>query len=281
MSSRRSTGLSPTKRRATEGDVIEKQVRLGDVETWYAEHGAGDPAVVLRPGGAGTQTWGSHPQPIAEHFRVYTPERRGHGRTPDVEGPMTYELMVQDTVAFLEVVVGGPAHMVGCSAGAIVALMAAVARPDLVRRLALVSGVHHRDGWHPEAIDPDTPPHPVLRRGYEELSPDGAEHYPVVHRKLARLNFEEPTLRPEDLSRVVSRTLVMVGDDDEVSLEHAIATYRAIRDAELAVVPRTSHGLLHEKPGLCNAILLDFLVNDPIQTIAPVRRRRDVVEQQT
>jgi pimeloyl-ACP methyl ester carboxylesterase len=262
-----------------EGDVIEKRVRLGDVETWYAEHGAGDPVVLVHPGGADARAWGPNLAPIAERFRVYTPERRGHGRTPDVEGPMTYALMVQDTVAFLEAVVGGPAHMVGCSAGAIVALMTAVARPDLVRRLALVSGVHHRDGWHPEAIDPDIPPHPVLRRGYEQLSPDGAEHYPVVQRKLARLNFEEPTMQAEDLSGVASRTLVMVGDDDEVSLEHAIATYRAIPDAELAVVPGTSHGLLYEKTDLCNKILLDFLVNDPVQTIAPVRRRRDVVEQ--
>src|SRR5919202_3415890 len=279
MTSRRPTGLSPTDRQQREGDVIEKRVRLGDLETWYAEHGAGDPVVLVHPGGADARAWDPNVASIAEHFPVYTPERRGHGRTPDVEGPMTYELIVQDTVAFLETVVGEPAHLVGCSAGAIVALMTAVARPDLVRRLALVSGVHHRDGWHPEAIDPDPPPHPVLRRGYEELSPDGAEHYPVVQRKLARLNFEEPTMQPEDLSRVASRTLVMVGDDDEVSLEHAIATYRAIPDAELAVVPGTSHGLLYEKPDLCNKILLDFLVNDPVPTIAPVRRRPGAAEQ--
>ncbi|HYT78475.1 MAG TPA: alpha/beta hydrolase [Actinomycetota bacterium] len=43
-------------------------------------------------------------------------------------------------------------------------------------------------------------------------------------------------------------------------------------DAELAVVPGTSHGLLYEKPGLCNAIILDFLTADPVPTIAPGRR---------
>jgi pimeloyl-ACP methyl ester carboxylesterase len=71
---------------------------------------------------------------------------------------------------------------------------------------------------------------------------------------------------------VTSRTLVMVGDDDEVTLEHAIAMYRGIPDAELAVVPGTSHGLLHEKPALCNAILVDFLTTDPVATFAPIRR---------
>ena len=48
--------------------------------------------------------------------------------------------------------------------------------------------------------------------------------------------------------------------------------YRAIPDAERAVVPGTSHGLLHEKPALCNTIIVDFLTTEPVPTIAPVRR---------
>jgi pimeloyl-ACP methyl ester carboxylesterase len=137
----------------------------------------------------------------------------------------------------------------------------------------MISGVHHRDGWVPEAIDPDAEPPEALRRGYEQLSPDGAEHYPVVHEKLARMNFTEPTLTERELTTVSRRTLVMVADDDEVTLEHATATYRNLVDAELAVVPGTSHGLLLEKPALCNAILLDFLLNEPVTLFAPVRRR--------
>jgi pimeloyl-ACP methyl ester carboxylesterase len=252
---------------------VEQRVKLGEVDTWYAEHGSGVPVVLLHPGGADARAWGPNLDALAARFHVFTPECRAHGRTPDVDGPLTYELMAGDTIAFLEAVVGGPAHLVGCSAGSIVGLTVAVARPDLVRRLAMVSGVHHRDGWIPEVIDPDAEPHPALRQGYEELSPDGGDHYPVVHAKLERLNYDEPTLTDRELAGVASRTLVMVADDDEVTLEHAIATYRAIPDAELAVVPGTSHGLLHEKPDLCNGILVDFLANDPVPTFAPVRRR--------
>jgi pimeloyl-ACP methyl ester carboxylesterase len=65
-----------------------------------------------------------------------------------------------------------------------------------------------------------------------------------------------------------------VGDDDEVTLEHAVAAYRAIPDAELAVVPGTSHGLLVEKAELCNRLILDFLATDPVPTMAPIRRAR-------
>jgi pimeloyl-ACP methyl ester carboxylesterase len=64
----------------------------------------------------------------------------------------------------------------------------------------------------------------------------------------------------------------MLGGDDEVRLEHGIALYRALPEAELAVIPGTSHGLLVEKPELCNATVVDFLTNDPVASFAPIRR---------
>jgi pimeloyl-ACP methyl ester carboxylesterase len=156
--------------------------------------------------------------------------------------------MAQDTIGFLENVVGAPVHLLGCSDGATVALLVALRRPDLLRRLVLVAGVFHYDGWIPEAIDPDNEPPEFLARLYGEVSPDGAEHYPVVVAKLAMMHVEEPTLAANDLNHLESCTLVMLGDDDEVTLEHAIAMYRGLPDAELMVMPGTSHGLLVEKP---------------------------------
>ncbi len=64
----------------------------------------------------------------------------------------------------------------------------------------------------------------------------------------------------------------MLGDDDEVTLEHAVAMYREPDDVELAVVPGTSHGLLVEKPTLCNTLIVEFLTADPVATMAPIRR---------
>jgi pimeloyl-ACP methyl ester carboxylesterase len=122
----------------------------------------------------------------------------------------------------LEAVAGGPAHLVGCGDGAIVALLAALRRPDLVRQLVCVAGVFHRDGWGPGVIDPDQAPPDFIADMYAELSPDGAAHFPVVTAKLARMYAAEPTLTGPDLQQVTGRTMVMVGDDDEVTLEHAV-----------------------------------------------------------
>lgn len=247
---------------------------LGDVHTWYDEHGEGEPVVLLHPGGAGVDARAFAPNlgALAARFRVFTPERRGHGRTPDVDGSISYELMAQDTIEFLEAVVDRPAHLVGCSDGATVALLVALRRPDLARRVVLVAGVFHRDGWVPEAIDPNIPPPEFMATSYGEVSPDGPEHFPIVVAKLARMHTEEPTLTTSDLKGAMSRTLVMVGDDDEVTFEHTIALYHGLPNAELAVVPGTSHGLLVEKPGLCNTIIVDFLTTDPVPTFAPIRR---------
>jgi pimeloyl-ACP methyl ester carboxylesterase len=247
-------------------------INLGDVRTWYDERGEGEPVVLLHPGGAGVdaRAWGPNLNAVAARFHVFTPERRGHGRTPDVEGPISFELMAKDTIAFLETVVGVPAHLVGCSDGAIVALLVALRRPDLVRRLVFIAGVFHRGGWAPGVLDGSPPEFLALL--YAELSPDGSEHYPVVVAKLAQMHAQEPTLSAADLNGVRSRTLVIVGDDDEVTLEHAIALYRGLPDGELAIIPGTSHGLLVEKPALCNTIILDFLTTEPVRTMAPIRR---------
>jgi pimeloyl-ACP methyl ester carboxylesterase len=229
---------------------------------------------MLHPGGGGVDARALEVNRVAlaARFRVFTPERRGHGRTPDVD-PVTFDAMAADTVCFLEQVVQRPARLMGVSDGATVAILVALRRPDLVERLVLAAGVFHRDGWWPEAIDPRNEPPAFLKASYAELSPDGAHHYGVIVDKLARLHQVEPSATVEQLAGIPCRTLVMVGDDDEVRLEHALDLYRSLPDGELAIVPGTSHGLLVEKPALCNLIISEFLTDEPVNTYAPIRRR--------
>ena len=120
---------------------------LPSVRMWYDVRGQGEPCVMLHPGGAGVDSRALDPTLGAvETFRVYTPEQRGHGRTPDVPGPISYELMAEDTIAFIDTVIGAPVLLFGCSDGAVVALTVALRRPDLVRRLVFAAGVFHHDG---------------------------------------------------------------------------------------------------------------------------------------
>ncbi|GAA5131375.1 alpha/beta fold hydrolase [Pseudonocardia adelaidensis] len=251
-------------------------VTVGGLPTWYAEYGAGDPLVYLHGGFSSSREFAPVCDAYAARFHVFTPDRRGHGHTPDVPGPFTYEIYAADTVAFLDEVVGGPAHLVGFSDGAITALLAALSRPDLVRRMVLISGQFHRSGLLPAFFHgPDavaelqaTP----LAAMYAEQSPDGADHFAVVAAKGIENALTGPTLTAEQLAGVAARTLVMSGDDDAVTLEHTIEMYRSLPRAELAVVPGTSHLLPMEKPALVTRLALDFLTTDPAPTLAPIRR---------
>ena len=245
---------------------------LPGISMWYDERGQGDPCVLLHPGGAGVDSRALAPtvDALSQVFRAYTPEQRAHGRTPDVDGPVSYELMAQDTIMFIEGVISQPVYLLGVSDGAVVALMVARRRPDLVRRLIFAAGVFHRDGWEEGVLDGEPPE--FLKQSYGEISPDGIGHYDVVVAKLAAMHAREPRLTRTDLHQITPRTLVIVGDDDQVRLEHAIEMYRHLPDAELAVVPGTSHGLLVEKPGLCNLIIAEFMTKDPVHTFAPIRR---------
>lgn len=247
-------------------------VDLDGTRSWYDERGSGDPLVLLHPGGVDSRAFGPNVDALGARFHTFLPERRGHGHTPDVAGPLTFEGMAEDSIRFIERVVGAPTRLVGYSDGAVVGLLVARLRPDLVTRLACVAGVFHRDWWLPQARDPDAQPPEFMATSYGEVSPDGVAHYPVVVRKLAAMHANGPTLTTEDLGRVHCRALVMVGDDDEVALEHAIDCYRSVPNGELAVIPGTSHGLMAEKPDLCNSILIDFLTLDATPTFAPIRR---------
>lgn len=234
-------------------------VALGELRTYYEQDGAGEPLVLLHPGHADARAFERNLPGLARRFRVHRPDRRGHGRTPDLPGPISYAQMADDSAAFIEAVVGGPAHVVGHSDGMVVALLTALRRPDLVRRLVLAAGVFHHDGWIPGAIDLDEELTAFFTDYYGAVSPDGREHFPVVAEKLHRMHREEPDLAPADLAGVTAPTLVMVADRDEVRIEHTLALFDGLPEAQLAIVPGTTHGLLADKPELCNTMIAEFL----------------------
>ena len=248
-------------------------VQLGAVKTWYDEHGQGDPLVLLHGGLVDARFFEPNLPALAAHFHVYTPERRGHGHTPDVEGPITYQLMTDDTIAFLDTVVGQPADLVGHSDGAVVAMLVAIQRPELVKRLVMISGGFNKAGeavpdaeWNVEQIAK------FLGPAYGEVSPDGIDHFKVVATKIGEMAAVEPNLQASELAKVTCRSLVMFADDDLVTPQHMIDMYAALPNAQLAIVPGTSHFLTQEKPDLVNKIVVDFLTTEPVATVAPIRR---------
>src|SRR5207247_359270 len=156
----------------------------------------------------------------------------------------------------------------GWSDGGIVGLMVAIARPDLVRKLVAIGTNFDTAGVAPGAEEmlasstPDGPEMAMFRSLYEMHSPDGPEHWPVVFAKFTEMVQREPHIPVDDLARITAPTLLLIGDDDLVSLEHTADLVRAIPDSELAVVPRASHAVTMEKADLVNRLVLEFLENE-------------------
>ena len=126
-------------------------VQAGGLRTYYETEGEGEPLVLLHGGLWTVETMEAQTQALSARYRE-RPERRGHGRTADVAGPITYEAMAADTIAFLEAMQMGRAHLVGWSDGAVVALRVALDRPDLVGKLVFIGNYASLDGARPDQI---------------------------------------------------------------------------------------------------------------------------------
>jgi len=250
---------------------LGQYVMAGNVRTYYEEHGEGEPLLLMHGGACTIETFSGFTPKLADSYKVILPERRGHGRTADVEGPISYDLMAQDTIAFMEATGIISAHLVGYSDGAIVGMLVAMTRPDLVKKFVSISGGFDVNGMTEEAlaffksVTPETlEHHPALAKLvelYKQTTPDDSEHFPIVFEKIKRMWLEEPKIPPQNLSRITAPTLVISGDHDVIALEHTIELFREIPKAQLCIVPGSSHMLVLEKPGLVAQVILDFLAD--------------------
>src|SRR5262249_24320281 len=154
---------------------------------WYDEQGRGDPLVLLRGGAVDSRFFDQNVGALAGRCRVITTDLWGHGRTADRDGPFSLESFANDVAELIERVVGGPAHVLGHSIGATVALALAIRRPDLVRKLLQVSGGFSHDAEiTPEGMGIDQMVEGTvafLGASYGEVCPGGEAPFATVEGK--------------------------------------------------------------------------------------------------
>ena len=221
-------------------------VAVNGLEMYHEVHGDGPPLLLLH-GGSGSipEKWIPH---FAPEFRVIAPEQMGHGRTADrVDRPFHYHDMAEDTVELMRLLEIESAAVVGYSDGGIIGLDLAIHHPDRVTRLAVTGANARFDGYTAEnqeeaaSFDPVSAP---VSESYARLSPDGVEHWPVFLGRLKAMWGVEPSFTNEELARIQAPTLLVIGDRDIVTPEHAVEMFRAIPGAQLCVVPNAGHGTM-------------------------------------
>lgn len=247
----------------------------------FTRHGASGPSVVLLHGlGSSSADWPEQQAALQGDYRVIAVDLPGHGASPLPAGPLTVEAMAGAVAALLETLDPGPAHVLGLSLGACVALRLALAAPARVRSLTLVNPFARlaltgpRDlarlalrllllGTAPmDAVAGHVArrlfPWPEQRALYESavasLAGTSRAAYFAAMRALARFDARG------QLAAIRQPTLVITGDrDTSVPLAAKLALAAAIPHARLLVVPGSGHATPHDQPAAFNRAVLAFL----------------------
>jgi pimeloyl-ACP methyl ester carboxylesterase len=230
---------------------------VNGLEMYYEIHGTGRPLVVLHGAYMTIDAMGEIVPSLAETRQVIAVELQGHGHTADIDRPITYEGMADDTAALLRHLGIEKADVFGYSMGGGVALQIAIRHPEVVRKLVVASASYTSDGMYPELLEmiPTLTPEVFAGSPIEEVylrTAPSPEDFPNLVAKLKQLDMEPFAWPPEDIQGIAAPTLLIIGDSDAIRLEHAVEMFRllgggvmgdlaGLPKSQLAVLPGTAH----------------------------------------
>jgi pimeloyl-ACP methyl ester carboxylesterase len=258
-----------------EAQAAGNRVEVNGMQMYYEVSGDGDPLLVLHGAYMNIPSMGAIIPMLAETHRVYALELQGHGRTTDIDRPITYPNLADDVAAFMDAVGLENADVFGYSMGAEVGLQLAIRHGGKVNRLAAASVAYDLRGWQPAFTEviPQMTVEMILEMPFAEEyrrlapNPDG---FPALAEKLIALEHE-PMAWEEDVRALQTPVLIITGDADVLTLEHAVAMFRLLGGgvmgdmgnplptSRLAVMPATSHTAVITQPDLLHAFIEPFL----------------------
>jgi 2-succinyl-6-hydroxy-2,4-cyclohexadiene-1-carboxylate synthase len=253
------------------------------------ERGRGTPLLLVHGFTGRGASWGDHARAFARRFRVIVVDLPGHGRTATPADPRraSVECAADDLATILRRLDAAPAHVVGYSLGARVALRLAVAHPAAVRRLVLESpsaGVLDPAARRARRAADDALAARIERDGVEAFVAEWAEQ-PIfasqavlpaaLAERVRRIRLAnradglatslraagQGAMEPlhDRLAAVRAPTLVIEGARDDVARARIAQIAAGIPGARLAVVDGAGHTPHDERPLAFRRLALDFL----------------------
>lgn len=249
---------------------------VNGMQMYYEVSGEGDPLIVLHGAYMNIPSMGEIIPALAETHRVYALELQGHGRTTDIDRPITYQNLADDVAAFMNVIGLEKADVFGYSMGANTGLQLAIRHPEKVDQLIAASVSYDVEGWQP-AFREFLPQLTVemmtsmpFAEDYKKLAAD-PEGFPALVEKLIALEHE-PMAWEKEVRELKAPVLIITGDADMVTLEHSVAMFRLLGGggmgdmgkplpaSRLAVLPATSHTAVIGQADLLQNIIERFLM---------------------
>ena len=239
-------------------------VPVGVLSVYFESRGEG-PTLLLLHGGMNTieSSFAELRKALGRGRRIVAVEQQGHGRTADVDRPLRYERMVEDTASVLAALGLAGVDVFGWSDGGIVALGLAARHPRLVRRVAICGAGYSPDAESPEArehfqdLDANGRGMAPFREAYQRVAPPPGDWAALVEKCKAMWRGFEGWPEAE-IRAIAAPLLVMLGDRDTLRLEHAIELFRMVPRGQLAVLPGSDHGAPLSRGDWVAAMLAEF-----------------------
>lgn len=241
-------GQTPPAASARADSVERAYAQVNGIRLYYEVHGsaAGVPLVLL-PGGGSTieTTYGRVLPYFAQHRRVIALDEQNHGRSGHRSIPERFTDSADDVAGLLEHLNVAQADVMGFSNGASVAMQLAIRHPARVRKLVFAASMTKKSGasaqfWEAMRNSRFADMPQPLKDGFLAVNDDPALLHDMYEKDVERMqNFVETS--DEQVRSVNAPTLVLSGDRDVGTAEHAVELTRLLQHARLIILPGT-HG---------------------------------------
>jgi pimeloyl-ACP methyl ester carboxylesterase len=240
----------------TDTMITGNYANVNGIKMYYEIHGEGKPLVLIHGGGSTIETTFGQILPLfAQHYKVIAVELQAHGHSSDRNAPETFEQDADDVAALLKQLNIHKAYIFGFSNGGSTTMQIAIRHPEMVDKIVVASGAYLRDGFIPGFFDmmkdasPENMPQP-LKDAYLEINPDTTALLNMHDKDAARmLAFKDWS--DDDIQFIKAPALIINGDKDVVTTEHAVKMSRLIPNAELVILPGVHGAFLGE---VCTAV---------------------------
>lgn len=244
---------------------------VNGLQLYYEDHGEGFPLVLIHGGGSTIDsTFGRILPTLARTHRVIAVEMQAHGRTADINRPLSFEQDADDIAALLSLLEIPKADVFGFSNGGTTTLQLAIRHPEKVHKLIIGSALTRRDGMFPGFFDGfdnanlGMLPH-GLREAFLSVNSDEKALEAMFYRDVARMKaFAD--IPDEQVAGIQAPVLIINGDNDVVTREHAVFLSRLMPKAQLAILPGGHGDYIGEIEAVNPNSRLPVLVLDLIET---------------
>lgn len=263
-------------------ETAGNRVEVNGMQMYYEVTGKGEPMIVLHGGFMNIPMMSDIIVELADTHQVYAVELQGHGRTTDIDRPMTYPNLAGDVAAFMDAVGIEKADVFGYSMGAMTGLRLAIDHPEKVDQLVFTSGAYDYEGWQP-AFQAAIPTWTVemftsspFAEDYKKLAAD-PEGFPAMAQKvidLEKLRFAWG----EEVAALKTPVLIIAGDADGMTLNHSVEMFRLLGGgvmgdmgeplpaSRLAVLPASSHTAVIGQTDALMMFISPFLAGETPKT---------------